>query len=49
MMRGVVTLHTKHYEEYRLSALNDKQEFMQVILTNIDSHYNDAESRNSPY
>ncbi len=46
-MRGVVTLHIKQYGEYRLSVLNDRQEFMQIILTSSDPRYEDAESRNS--
>jgi hypothetical protein len=36
-MRGVVTLRIKQYGEYRLSVLNERREFMQLILTNSDS------------
>jgi hypothetical protein len=37
MRRGVVTLRSKPYREYRLSVLNDKLEFMQIMLTNGNS------------
>jgi hypothetical protein len=36
MRRGVVTLRSVQYGEYRLSVLNDRREFMQIILTNSD-------------
>jgi hypothetical protein len=48
MMRGVVTLRNKQYKEYRLSVLNDRWEFMQIIQIVIP-RYDDTESRNSPY
>ncbi len=34
-----MTLRRKQYGEYRLSVLNDRREFMQLILTNSDSLY----------
>jgi hypothetical protein len=37
MRRGVVTLRSKQYEEYLLSVLNERREFMQIILTIGDS------------
>jgi hypothetical protein len=48
MMRGVVTLRNKQYREYRLSVLNDRRKFMQIIHIVIPG-YDDTESRNSPY
>jgi hypothetical protein len=36
MRRGVVTLRIKQYGDYRISVLNDMQDFMQIMLTNSD-------------
>ncbi len=48
-MQGAVPLHSKQYGEYQQSVVNNKREFMQIILTNSDSPQNDTESRNSPH